>query len=48
MEKLKFYSLTQKKSFLTDKYKLASKGKRNFAIAKDSKGKECWRAMAKK
>jgi hypothetical protein len=47
MEKLKFYSLTQKKAFLTDKYKTVNKSGRKFAIAKDSKGKECWRVMGK-
>lgn len=46
-EKLKFYSLSQKKSFTTSDYKTVNKSGKTFAVATHA-GKECWRIMGKK
>lgn len=47
-EKLKFYDLRKKKSFMTDKYKLVNKKGRNFAVATAPSGVESYRIVAKK
>lgn len=51
MPKLKFYDLQKKESFETDEFELiiknTSKGKRYFAIATNSSGKEFWRIVSK-
>jgi len=51
MPTLKFYNLQTKESFTTDEYELrekeTSKGKRYFAIAINSSGKESWRIVGK-
>lgn len=44
---LKFYDLSKKKAFTTDKYKLVTKKGRNFAVAINPSGKESWRIVAK-
>lgn len=46
-EKLKFYDLKAKKSFMTDKYKLVTKSKRNFAVAKAPSGVDSYRIVGK-
>ena len=51
MPKLKFYDLSKRKSFMTDKYKLKSKktkrGMRYFAIATAPSKTESWRIISK-
>lgn len=47
MERLKFYDLKKKKSFMTDKYKLVTKSGRNFAVAKAPSGVDSYRIVAK-
>jgi hypothetical protein len=46
-EKLKFFDLRKKKSFVTDKYKLVTKSGRNFAVAKAPSGCDSYRIVAK-
>jgi hypothetical protein len=46
-EKLKFYDLRAKKSFMTDKYKTVNKKGRKFAIAQSPSGGESWRILGK-
>jgi hypothetical protein len=48
MEKLKFYDLKKKKSFMTDKYKMVVKKGRNFAVAKAPSGCDAYRIVAAK
>lgn len=49
MEKLKFYDLKGKKSFMSDKYKFVTKNvrgkKRKFAVAKAPSGIDAWRIV---
>lgn len=45
MEKLKFYDLKNKKSFMTDKYDMKVKNGRRFAVAKAPSGSESWRIL---
>jgi len=51
MPQLKFYDLVKKESFTTDDYELrekeTSRGKRYFAVAINSSGKESWRIVGK-
>jgi len=47
MEKLSFYDLKKKKKFMTDKYKMVTKGGRKFAVAKSPSGTDSWRIMGK-
>lgn len=47
-EKLKFYDLKAKKSFITDKWKKTIKGKRTFAVAKAPSGCAAWRILGVK
>ncbi len=51
MPKLKFYDLVKKESFETDEFELrtkdTSRGKRYFAVAVNSSGKESWRIVGK-
>jgi hypothetical protein len=47
MEKLKFYDLKGKKSFMSDKYKLVVKKGRKFAVAKAPSGNDAWRIVSK-
>lgn len=47
MEKLKFYDLRKKKSFMSDKYKTVMKSGRKFAVAKSPSGAMSYRIMAK-
>jgi len=46
MEKLKFYNLKTKKSFLTDKYTYKTKSGKRFAVTTNN-GTECWRIVGK-
>lgn len=48
MEELKFYDMSKRKSFTTNKYKTVLKGGRRFAVAKATGGNECWRIIGKK
>jgi len=45
--KMKFYDLSAKKSFTTDKYTTKTKKGRKFAVAKTPSGSTAWRIMAK-
>ena len=45
METLSFYDLKAKKKFKTDKYKIVTKKKRRFAIAKAPSGIPSWRIL---
>ena len=47
MEKLKFYDLSKRKSFLTDKYSLEKKSGRMFAVAKAPSGVKSYRIVGK-
>jgi len=48
METISFYDLVKKKKFTTSKYKIVNRGKRRFAVTKDSpSGNECWRVLGK-
>lgn len=47
-DNLSFYDLGAKKKFSTADYKIVDRNNRRFAVAKNAKGKECWRAMGKK
>lgn len=45
VEKLKFYDLKGKKSFMTDKYKVQIKKGRRFAVADAPSGIKAWRIL---
>ena len=47
MEKLKFYDLKAKKSFVTSSYKRVVKSGRNFVVAKAPSGAQSWRVASK-
>ena len=47
MEKLKFYDLKAKKSFVTSNYKVMVKKGRRFAIAKAPSGIKSFRILGK-
>lgn len=47
MEKLKFYDLKAKKTFMTDSYKHVMKSGRKFAVAKAPSGAQAYRIVAK-
>ncbi len=47
MVKLKFYDLKARKSFLTDKFKLESRGKRRFAVTTSPSGVKSMRIVSK-
>lgn len=46
-EKLKFYDLKKKTSFMTAKYDIKTKAGRRFAVAKAPSGIESWRIVGK-
>lgn len=45
MEKLKFYDVKGKKSFMSDKYEIKTKNNRRFAVAKAPSGIMAWRIL---
>ena len=47
MQKLKFYDLKAKKSFMTNDYKIVIKGARKFAVATTPSGSQSYRIVAK-
>jgi len=47
MEKLKFYDLKGRKSFMSDKYRKVKKSGRLFAVCKAPSGIESWRILGK-
>lgn len=48
MDKLSFYDLRARKKFTSEKYKLVTKGGRNFAVATAPSGVASWRIVGKK
>jgi hypothetical protein len=48
MEKLKFYDVKSKKSFITANYKIVKKSGKTFAVAKAPSGIEAYRILGKK
>ena len=46
MEKLKFYDVKGKTSFMSDKYKVLTKKGRKFAVAKAPSGIEAYRIVS--
>jgi len=47
MEKLKFYDLRGKKSFVTDSYRVVTKKGRKYAVATAPSGATAWRIIGK-
>lgn len=45
MEKLKFYDVKDKKSFMSNKYKVVTKNNRRFAVADAPSGIKSWRVL---
>lgn len=48
MDELKFYDMKAKKPFVTDDYRIVTKGKRKFAVAEGPSGNEVWRIIGSK
>jgi len=46
-KKLKFYDVKAKKSFMSDKYKMVTKGKTKFAVAKAPSGIDSYRIVGR-
>lgn len=44
---LDFYDVSEKKKFRTGKYIIKIVKGRRFAVAKNRKGKQCWRILGK-
>jgi hypothetical protein len=48
MEKLKFYDVKSKKTFMSADYKVLTKSGRRFAVAKGPAGNDCYRILGSK